>query len=386
MTSPTSVGLFAGIGGIELGLERQGFQTLGLAEIDEHANQVLDERFPGARRWTDVTAIKSIPKTDVLSAGFPCQDLSLAGGKRGITGSRSSLVGQVFRLLDGRSKPTWLLLENVWYMLRLDRGAGMELLATELEARGYRWAYRVVDSRAFGIPQRRQRVILLASRKEDPRPVLFSDDEGVDHLDDSVGQVDPHRAYGFYWTEGLRGLGWTRSGVPTIKGGSTVGIPSPPAVWLPDTGFFGTPSLIDVERLQGFPQGWTSAAQLGGNRNGPRWKLVGNAVSVPVAEWVGLRLLSPGDWTPRGESLRGTRWPQAAWGDGGTRRAVDVTVMPFARPFELRSFLQDDLRPLSLRAATGFRERTQRSTLRFPDGFLRSLDEHVSGTATATVA
>jgi DNA (cytosine-5)-methyltransferase 1 len=74
--------------------------------------------------------------------------------------------------------------------------------------------------------------------------------------------------------------------VPTLKGGSGLGIPSPPAIWMPD-GHFVLPDIRDAERLQGFPAGWTEAALTGHSKEGARWKLVGNAVSVPVSRWLG---------------------------------------------------------------------------------------------------
>ena len=89
----------------------------------------------------------------------------------------------------------------------------------------------VVDARAFGLPQRRKRVLLLASRTRRPAPVLFADDAGEPPFAARAGV-----ACGFYWTEGIRGLGWAVDAVPTLKGGSTIGIPSPPAIWLPDGG------------------------------------------------------------------------------------------------------------------------------------------------------
>ena len=113
-------------------------------------------------------------------------------------------------------------------MLVLDQGTAMRYLINELEALGYRWAYRLIDSRSSGVPQRRQRVLLVASRTEDPTTVLFAD-EAVEPEESSFDDT----AYGFYWTEGLKGVGWAKDAVPTLKGGSTVGIPSPPAVWVP---------------------------------------------------------------------------------------------------------------------------------------------------------
>ena len=169
--------LFAGIGGIERGLHHSGHQTVLLCEIEPAAQAVLRKRFPHVELRADVRELRSLPDVDLVTAGFPCQDLSQAGRTEGIHGARSGLVGEVFRLLES-SNPTWLLLENVPFMLQLDRGKGMLRLTTELVRLGFRWAYRVVDARAFGVPQRRQRVLLLASRTEDPRQPLFGSDSG----------------------------------------------------------------------------------------------------------------------------------------------------------------------------------------------------------------
>ena len=178
----------------------------------------------------DVLSLEGLPDCDLVAAGFPCQDLSQAGRTAGIGGRNSGLVRRVFELLEqAEHPPRWLLLENVPFMLQLDRGDAMRYLARRLGELGYRWAYRVVDARAFGLPQRRRRVILLASRTDDPREILFHGDAGEPETPDHRG-----RACGFYWTEGVRGLGWAVDGVPTLKGGSTIGIPSPPAIWMPD--------------------------------------------------------------------------------------------------------------------------------------------------------
>lgn len=196
-------------------------------------------------------------------------------------------------------------------MLQLDRGKAMQYVVDKLEARGYAWAYRVVDTRAFGLPQRRQRVILLASRSEDPRQVLFADDAGEEER-----AFFPELLCGFYWTEGTRGLGWAVDAVPTLKGGSTIGIPSPPAIWDPFEGSITTPEIRDAEHLQGFDADWTlPALTVRSIRRGHRWKLVGNAVSVPVAKWVGERLERPGLFRAAGGRLLpgGLSWPRAAW-------------------------------------------------------------------------
>src|ERR1044071_1840344 len=129
-------GLFAGIGGIELGLARAGHETPFLCEIDDGARAVLENRFNVRWLESDVRQVKSLPKDiELLAAGFPCQDLSQAGKTAGITGTRSSLVSEVFRFLRKR-RVEWVLLENVSFMLQLGRGLALELIVRELEHLG----------------------------------------------------------------------------------------------------------------------------------------------------------------------------------------------------------------------------------------------------------
>ncbi|GAB4205489.1 MAG: hypothetical protein OHK0013_21420 [Sandaracinaceae bacterium] len=262
LTSPAArrvlptVGLFAGVGGIEKGLAAAGHESLMMCEIEPTARAVLDHHFPEVAKHDDVRTLRDLPEgTKLLAGGFPCQDLSQAGKTRGIDGMRSGLVRDALRLAAKRKVP-WLLLENVPFMLQLGRGRALDVIVTVLEDLGYNWAYRVVDARAFGLPQRRERVFLVAARDDDPRGVLFADDAGTRE----EPKLDGKLAAGFYWTEGIRGLGWAVDAVPTLKGGSTVGVPSPPGIWLAD-GRMVTPSIEDAEALQGFPRGWTKAAE-----------------------------------------------------------------------------------------------------------------------------
>lgn len=369
----TVAGLFAGIGGIELGLHAAGHETVLLCEIDPAAQATLRRAFPGVPLHPDVVDLPSIPAVDLCAAGFPCTDLSQAGRTAGIGGRQSGLVAQVFRLID-KTPPTWLLLENVPFMLQLDRGKAMHFLTDQLSDRGYRWAYRVVDARAFGLPQRRKRVILLASRSEDPRPALFHETATSREGRDRVAF-----ACGFYWTEGIRGLGWAVDAVPTLKGGSSVGIASPPGIWMPDDTFV-TPGIRDAERLQGFKPGWTDIEVSGKPvRPGHRWKLVGNAVSVPVAAWAASRL-NEGGASGHGEDTvlqDGDPWPLAAWGHDGKAFRVDVSTWPRADRYKHLAKFVRATKPLSARATAGFLGRTRRSSLRFPPGFQESLEMHL---------
>lgn len=368
-------GLFAGIGGFERGLAAAGHETTLLCEVWEPARAVLAAKFPDVECKRDARDLKSLPRTvDLLAAGFPCQDLSQAGLAAGIDGARSSLVSEVFRLLDKRRVP-WVVLENVPFMLQLNKGRAMHVLVEAFEQRGYRWAYRVVSTLSF-LPQRRERVLFVATTSDvDPASVILSDE-----VHPRTGATDLNvQAHGFYWTEGLRGLGWVPDGIPTLKRGSAVGIASPPAILLP-SGKVVTPDIRDAERLQGFPCNWTKPAELV-DRASMRWALVGNAVSVPVARWLGKRLSRPKSYsTARDSKLDSNKaWPKAARFDGCQRFCVSINAYPEwkDRP-TLAAFLLHEGKPLSARATRGFISRTEIAKLRFVDGFQDRLRNHLA--------
>lgn len=375
-------GLFAGIGGIELGLSHAGHDAELLCEIWEPAQAVLKRRFQTDYVHSDISDLTSIPEVELVTAGFPCQDLSQAGRTSGITGARSGLVSHVFRLID-QSTPNLILLENVPFMLQLDRGEAMSYLVREFESRGYRWAYRTINSLSF-LPQRRERVFFLASRGDlDPSDVLFATEHEPPTFETDL---DRH-AHGFYWTEGTRGLGWAQNSVPTLKNGSTVGIPSPPAILLP-SGTIIKPDIRDAERLQGFPSDWTEPAEEVA-RKSMRWSLVGNSVSVPVAEWIGAQLTMPTKYESdrdRPMPVNG-KWPKAARSSPDGTKAIEISsYLDFRQRPNLQDFLLFEGEPLSVRATRGFLKRAESSSLRFAPGFLDRVRTHLWQAEQAKVA
>lgn len=376
--------LFGGVGGLELGLKRSGHTTSLFCECDPEAVSVLSEQFPDVTTTLDVRRTDELvdavsTESDLLTAGFPCTDFSQAGRTQGFEGGRSSLILDTLSLLKKRSFAN-VLLENVPNWRQLHKGVYMTHVVNELEALGYRWAYRTIDARSFGLPQRRLRLFLYACQSGDPREVLFHGNCEPDTR--TYGLADA--AHGFYWTEGNRGLGWGEDCVPTLKGGSTLAIPSPPAILLKD-GSIITPDIRDVERLQGFPAGWTdrperiAAVGSGPFRQRKRWQLVGNAINVEVAHWVGQQLAcrSPING-PKGKALGVSEpWPKAAWFDGKRRYTYDVGSWPVRRPSPgLEEFLQFSGQPLSLRATAGFHDRIRASSLRFKPGFVEMIANH----------
>lgn len=160
--------LFSGIGGFDLGFERAGMEVVGVCEIDKHAQKILQRHFPNATLHTDVRKVSYAPGTiDLICGGFPCQDLSLAGKRRGLAGERSGLWFEFQRIID-ECRPKWVVIENVPGLLSSNNGADFWVIIQWLERFGYGVGWRVLDSQYFGLAQRRKRVFVVASLG-DPR-------------------------------------------------------------------------------------------------------------------------------------------------------------------------------------------------------------------------
>jgi DNA (cytosine-5)-methyltransferase 1 len=355
--------LFSGAGGFEVGFHKH-FETILLNDVAKDARDVLRARFPNIALIDDIRSVMpaDVAEADAIVAGFPCQDVSVVGGQRGMSGLRSALVEHVFRLASV-TRPAHILLENVQSIRFVHEGRVLLYLMHAAEKLGYSWAYRTLDSRAFGLPQRRRRFYFLASRDTDPGDVLLAD-VGASL---PVRDIKLNRPIGFYWTEGRRGHGLTDDAIPTLKAGSAIGIPSPPAVLFPN-GEVKIPTIETAEMLQGFPPGWTEAAP-----TRLRWRLVGNAVSSPVVDWIAARMVSPSTWDSQSAAPMPDHptWPVAAWGDGkGKRLAVSVGEAPDGEHVGKLSEGQYTWTDLSERALAGFVRRATESGLRYPEGFL----------------
>ena len=132
--------------------------------------------------------------------------------------------------------------------------------------------------------------------------------------------------------------------------------------------------------MQGFERGWTSPADRVNSQRGTRWKLVGNAVTVGVSTWLAGRIASPGDGLLDGAPIApGDRWPIAAFGSAGKAWRVDVSMWPIhCDHMHLAATVDLDAAPaISRRAAAGFLSRAERGSLRFADGFLDDVADHV---------
>lgn len=201
--------LFSGIGGFSVGLERTGgFETIAFCEIDKFCQRVLAKHWPGVEIHNDVTRLKYRKDVDLVTAGFPCQDISFAGGGAGLTGERSGLFWYIIRTLCMVGWPD-VLLENVAALL--DRGLG-SILGAMAEI-GYDTEWNCISAEAVGAPHQRDRLWIMgySSRKR----CLQRRDAHGQHDGEIAGPAGQY-AVKMAYTEGKRaqGLGASRQQEP----------------------------------------------------------------------------------------------------------------------------------------------------------------------------
>lgn len=161
------IDFFAGIGGFHSGLEKAGMKCIGWCEFDKFAQKSYRAIYDTEGLWfaDDVRKVRGwdIPKADLWTFGFPCQDVSIAGKQKGIKrGTRSGLFYEIMRLIDEaqENRPEWLICENVKNLLSIDGGRGFFTVLTEMGGRGYTVEWRIYNSKDYGVPQNRERVYI----------------------------------------------------------------------------------------------------------------------------------------------------------------------------------------------------------------------------------
>lgn len=314
--------LFSGIGGFDLALQRTGHELVGACEIDKYARSVYARRFPNVKLWQNATTIdpKDIPDFDIMCAGFPCQAFSIAGQRSGFEDTRGSLFFEIARIVKEKL-PSVLLLENVRGLLNHDKGRTFATILAVLENLGYknlRWS--VLNSKDFGVPQNRERVFIVGHLGNGcAREVLSvrGNDQETNGSQIEMIKDSTDDTYRLYSTDGVArtlranagGMG-AKTGLYTeiidIKiiadrsrnyrgGGRNLESPKSYSNSLTSVekdnmvlekiknGSIRIRRLtpVECERLQGFPDGWTE-----GHSDTQRYKMCGNAVTVPVVEYI----------------------------------------------------------------------------------------------------
>jgi DNA (cytosine-5)-methyltransferase 1 len=157
------ISLFSGIGGLDLGLERAGMECVAQVEIDDFCQKVLTKHWPNVPKFKDVRDVgkQNLPTADLICGGFPCQDVSLAGSRKGLKGKRSTLWSEFYRIIC-EIHPGWVIIENVPGLLSSDNGQFFSKILWELSKSGYDAEWGIVSAREFGAPHIRERIIILA--------------------------------------------------------------------------------------------------------------------------------------------------------------------------------------------------------------------------------
>jgi len=238
--------LFAGIGGFDLGFERAGMVCKWQVEIDDYATRVLQKHWPSVHRERDIRecGAHNLERVDVICAGFPCQDISYAGLGAGLGGNRSGLFFEIIRVVQ-QLRPRIVVLENVSALLT----RGIDKVLGTLAEIGFDAEWDVLEASAFGAPQRRERIFIVA----------YSDRNGFDEA------VAKNRVFGKVLS---KPQGW-RGKRPNV---------------LELTGVHGRRSrLLPPSRVRRMDDGFSA--------NVDRLRGLGNAVVPQVAEWIGRRIV-----------------------------------------------------------------------------------------------
>lgn len=199
-----AIELFAGIGGFRIACENLGIETIWANDIESNAVKVYKDNFgEDSIVQGDInTLIDKIPEHDILTGGFPCQPFSRAGKKKGIDDYRGTLFETIIKIVNEK-KPSFFVLENVNSILFMQNGRHFRTILSALSDLGYKIEWRVFNAMEFGIPQHRERVIIIGSRDGDcyDTYLLSKDVEKISQYDtDIIGRYD-------YWSDIVKSNG-----------------------------------------------------------------------------------------------------------------------------------------------------------------------------------
>ncbi len=325
----TTIELFAGAGGLALGLEQAGFDALGLVEFDKNAADTLKKNRPNWRvdnkdiadiSCLDLEKYYSLKKgeLDLLSGGPPCQSFSYAGKRLGLDDARGTLFYHYALYLE-KLQPKMFLFENVRGMLNHDHGKTYGTICSILEKTGYVVTKKVLNAWDYGVPQKRERLITIGIRKDLVNKISFDFPEPHEYkpvlrdvlLDCPDGPGVPYGETKRKIFELVPPGGYWRDIDPDIAkeymkscwdmGGGRTGILRRMSLDEPSLTVLTSPSQKQTERchplearpfnvrenarIQTFPDDWEFCGNVSA-----QYKQVGNAVPVNLAKEIGLEI------------------------------------------------------------------------------------------------
>lgn len=283
---------FAGIGGFDLGFERAGMEVVFQSEINAFCQQVLKKHWANVPLHGDINQINpnDIPNAHVWCGGFPCQDLSLAnqGKRKGLKGERSGLFYKFAELISAKC-PRYVVIENVPGLLNSHSGEDFGILIRTLDELGYGVSWRIFDAKYFGTPQRRRRVYIVASYRTllaaeilfERNGIEIASRQGVGKRDLIAKGNESSDREATLFSMQHAGIGRKHTAGPQAKGyrndGETYTLDSRGS----SDAVCQTHDAFGVRESTGFPQ------RLDSNR----FRALGNAVAVPIVEWIGRRII-----------------------------------------------------------------------------------------------
>ncbi|HHB1548633.1 TPA: DNA cytosine methyltransferase [Vibrio parahaemolyticus] len=283
---------FAGIGGFDLGCERAGMEVVFQCEVNSFCQKVLKKHWPSIPLHSDIKTLSAgdIPDANIWCGGFPCQDVSLAnqGKRKGLKGERSGLFYTYAELVRER-RPDWIIIENVPGLLNSHEGADFGILLKTLDELGYGVSWRVFDTKYFGTPQRRRRVYIVASYG-DMRSARILFDDRANTVVDKSGRGERSN----FAPEARKGL--SRSDVFAIQHASigrkhTAGPQAKGYRNDGETYTLDSRGSADAICAPNAPYGIRETSRVSRELDSNRLRAVGNAVSVPIVEWIARRII-----------------------------------------------------------------------------------------------
>jgi DNA (cytosine-5)-methyltransferase 1 len=170
---------FTGIGGFEVGIQNASVgklntELVGYSEIDKYAVSVFEKHFKGVKNYGDITKIdaETLPDFDCLVGGFPCQAFSIAGKRAGFNDTRGTLFFDLARILQAK-QPRLFVFENVKGLLNHDSGRTFKTIIQTIDELGYDCQWQVLNSKDFGVPQNRERIIIIGNLRGSTKPQVF---------------------------------------------------------------------------------------------------------------------------------------------------------------------------------------------------------------------
>lgn len=326
----TCIDLFAGAGGTALGFSRAGFNHVLLNELDENAVKTLQNNSKKhALGWhilpKDIHQVDfSNYSAEVIQAGFPCQAFSYAGKSMGFEDTRGTLFFEFARAIK-EVRPKIAIGENVRGLLRHDGGKTLATMLNTLEELGYDCCYRVLRAQYHDVPQKRERLILFAIRKDLDLPFVFPKEkdyyfslkEALEHVPDSPGEKYSEKKYsvltlvpeGGYWKDLPEEVAKEYMGKSYYLGGGRTGMARRLSWDEPSLTLTCSPSQKQTERchpsetrpltireyarIQTFPDNWTFSGSVA-----QQYKQIGNAVPVNLAFHIGEAVLAALGYLP----------------------------------------------------------------------------------------